>query len=509
MANVSRRGFIATGAVVLSGAPGLVKSAIAQPPRKRFNVLSAQGQAALIKYRQAVKLMKATGSGTPTNWVFQWYTHAVTGSSTKAAQLTAIYGPNPSPNKTLATQVWSTCQAHFNPANERFFLPWHRMFVFFLEKICQKVLNDNTFALPYWNYSSPNAAGIPQGFRLGNNPPNNPLFVQNRNAGVNNGNAIASPGALSAQTALSQMNYLPTSQAVRGFSETLDFGLHGNVHVGVGTQTNMGQIPFAANDPIFWMHHCNIDRLWASWNRCGRKNPTNDPSWMSKTFTFANENGQPVSPAVSGFDTITELGYTYDFFESVPHCGPIVLPSPAAAAEAKPTALVSSSGGPTAAAAASGIALGSGPVNVKLRPAPSAAAAAAPTAALGARVEQLPDTSRMYLLLKNLKASAQPGVLYHVYLDLPSGTSPAAAAGHYVGTINFFDAVPLPDHEGHAAAAAPADTAKIVSFDVTDVAQRLRAEGRLSDTPNVTIVPDKAPVAQAKPVIGEIEIVEQ
>ena len=507
MANVSRRGFIATGVVALSGAPGLVKSAIAQPPRKRFNVLSAQGQAALTKYRQAVKIMKATGSGTPTSWVFQWYTHAVRGDSTKAAQLVAIYGQNPSPNKALATQVWSTCQAHFTPANERFFLPWHRMYVVFLEKICQKVLNDNTFALPYWNYSSPNAAGIPQGFRLQNSPLNNSLFRPNRNPGVNNGNAIASPGALNAQPALTQANYLPTSQAVRGFNETLDFGLHGNVHVGVGNQTNMGQVPFAANDPIFWMHHCNIDRLWASWNRCGRKNPTNDPSWMTKTFTFANENGQPVSPAVSGFDTITELGYTYDFFESVPQCGPIVPPSPAAAAEAKPTTLASSSAA-MAAAAAPGIALGSGPVRVKLSTPPSAAAAA-PTAALGARVEQLPDTSRIYLLVKNLKASAQPGVLYHVYLDLPSGTSPAAAAGHYVGTINFFDAVPLPDHEGHAAAAAPADTAKIVSFDVTDVAQRLRAEGRLSDTPNVTIVPDRAPAAQAKPVIGEIEIVEQ
>jgi tyrosinase len=27
----------------------------------------------------------------------------------------------------------------------------------------------------------------------------------------------------------------------------------------------MGQIPFAAYDPIFWAHHTMIDRLWRLW----------------------------------------------------------------------------------------------------------------------------------------------------------------------------------------------------------------------------------------------------
>ncbi|HKO08858.1 MAG TPA: tyrosinase family protein, partial [Alphaproteobacteria bacterium] len=59
----------------------------------------------------------------------------------------------------------------------------------------------------------------------------------------------------------------------QGFCATLDFGLHGNVHVWVGNNQGMASVPWAANDPIFWMHHCNIDRLWASWNKGNCKNP--------------------------------------------------------------------------------------------------------------------------------------------------------------------------------------------------------------------------------------------
>lgn len=25
----------------------------------------------------------------------------------------------------------------------------------------------------------------------------------------------------------------------------------------------MGSVPFTPCDPVFWMHHCEIDRLWA------------------------------------------------------------------------------------------------------------------------------------------------------------------------------------------------------------------------------------------------------
>ena len=47
----------------------------------------------------------------------------------------------------------------------------------------------------------------------------------------------------------------------------------GQVHTLVGNLLGMGKVPWAANDPIFWLHHSNVDRLWASWNGWGRANP--------------------------------------------------------------------------------------------------------------------------------------------------------------------------------------------------------------------------------------------
>ena len=40
-------------------------------------------------------------------------------------------------------------------------------------------------------------------------------------------------------------------------------GVHGSVHIAVGG--DMSSVPSAGFDPIFYLHHANIDRLWANW----------------------------------------------------------------------------------------------------------------------------------------------------------------------------------------------------------------------------------------------------
>ena len=52
-------------------------------------------------------------------------------------------------------------------------------------------------------------------------------------------------------------------------------------------------------DPIFFLHHANIDQIWASWNRQGGVNPT-DTAWRNRTFAnnFARANGSLYSIAV-------------------------------------------------------------------------------------------------------------------------------------------------------------------------------------------------------------------
>ena len=72
------------------------------------------------------------------------------------------------------------------------------------------------------------------------------------------------------------------------------------------------------------------------------------------------------------------------------------------------------------------------------------------------------ENNRVYLVLQNLQAQAQPGILYNVYLDPPSG-APSSPPDAPVGTINFFGA------GGHAAdhGAARGQSTRY-SFDVTD-----------------------------------------
>jgi tyrosinase len=475
----------------------------------RFDATSPQGQAMLKIYAGAVSKMMATAQipeGKPISWLFQWYTHWVRGDRTKAQEIARVY-PAPSPDRDLANEMWATCQAHDgNPQREPFFLPWHRMYVFYFERIIRTVSGDKTFTLPYWDYSiaDPTKHGIiPKEFRLANDPIFKSLFRQNRNSpslgpqipNVNGGQAIDTfaPGAL-ATTALKQGTYLPQG-ALQGFNRALDRGLHGNVHGLTGDGQNMGSVPWAARDPVFWMHHCNIDRLWASWNRNGGRNP--DGTWLTQTFVFADENGRRVVGTVNDFKDIAALNYTYDRFEPPPPPFKPITETAAVGQPAptpRPLTRIATATGP--------VTLGAAPTRAVLQT--KGATEAAPATPITERAAALSPTKRWYLMLRGLHANAQPGILYAIYLDLPSNATPAQRAAHLVGTINFFDAVPHPGHES-----ASVDKTRFISFDATEVVRELRDKKLLSAAPAVTIVPIGRPAAAAKPVVEEVSLVEE
>lgn len=501
MAPLTRRSFVA-GLTTIPFALWFERYAIAAPV-KRYDVLSPNGQLMLKKYAAGVKKMMSTTDKDPRSWVFQWYTHWVKGAGgsqapqEKTNAINSIYGPTPNPWRSLAVEMWETCQAHGPGMDENSFLPWHRMFLYFFERIVRSV-TDPSFTLPYWNYSVVGTAHgvLPKGFRMQGDPTFGSLFVQKRNvanvsqgfANVNGGQPIDKndPGSLDL-TALAQCKYQPNG-AQSGFNMELDQGLHGNVHVLLGNTQNMGRIPWAAGDPIFWMHHCNIDRLWASWNKAGRQNPSG--AWLTKQFVFADENGNRVMATVKDFNSITQLNYTYDRFEPVPAClspvGPEALATPQTRAVAP--------GGP--------VELGNAPVRVNLAQPPGPEGAAVP---LRDRVRQLKPGKRMYAVLKNLNAEVAPGVVYHVYFDVPAGYQPKPGKRdpYYVGTLNFFES--HSGHEGEEGSTTP----KFRSLDVTAVAKRLQRTNKLSAQPSLTIAPTTPPEADARPIIGEISIVEQ
>lgn len=85
------------------------------------------------------------------------------------------------------------------------------------------------------------------------------------------------------------------------FSTRLESGPHNSVHAWVGG--SMAVVSTAAFDPIFWSHHCMIDRLWYLWqnSRYGR----NPPDYMLDTVL------SPFPMTVAQTLDISRLGYEY------------------------------------------------------------------------------------------------------------------------------------------------------------------------------------------------------
>ena len=90
---------------------------------------------------------------------------------------------------------------------------------------------------------------------------------------------------------------------------------HDAVHVAVGGSSGwMRSVNLAARDPIFWLHHCNVDRWWNRWLALGggRANPTAS-LWRNQTFSFISAGGQLITMSASQvLDTAAQLNYLYD-----------------------------------------------------------------------------------------------------------------------------------------------------------------------------------------------------
>ena len=245
----------------------------------------------LALYRLAVQRMKALPANDPRNW----------------------------------NQV---AQVHINscPHSNWFFLPWHRAYLVSFERICRQITENDNFALPYWDWTTQPV--LPTAFTdatVGGQP--NPLFDNTRQVPPNTPMPADAVGAPIITQILAETNFemfgstRPTGQTDTsagwlrspGRTTQLEGQPHNGVHATIGG--DMGDMP-SPLDPIFWLHHCNVDRTWARWVAQGRTNTT-DPLWATYPF-----NGQFVTPQgpngttaynVSVSDVLdhTALGYTY------------------------------------------------------------------------------------------------------------------------------------------------------------------------------------------------------
>jgi len=495
--SISRRSFV-KGAAAVPLALWVARNARADGPYIRYDIASPMGQQMLQVYANTVRLMQARTPDDPFSWTWQWYTHFVDGSTTKAAEITRIFGDATTPQGALANEVWNTCQSH-SGQNTNYFMPWHRMFVLYYESILRAVSGVPDFTLPYWNYTSSDPtqrAILPLQFRLKDDPVWGSLYRPDRTSLANTGQRIDKTqgyDVMDISAAMACTSYSNVG-SVQGFCRSIDNGIHGRIHVLTGTTKNMGAVPYAARDPLFWVHHISIDRMWASWNLNGGPNPIG-ASWTNKSFVFVDGNGQRVTASIpSVFDT-NALGYSYDNF----------IPANGTTAQVKTAklAVASASTRPsvTVANVRGGVNLGASPVHAPLLP----LFAQRKSSVLGLDASQ--PSGRVYLVLKDLHTWAQPGVLYHVYLS-PGRAKATLDRSHYVGNINFFDAQ-FHDH-GTSAAMDMALGENRYSFDITDLLQGFQRSGtrEARDALLVTFVPGGRPEGGA-PMVGSVELQRQ
>jgi tyrosinase len=177
------------------------------------------------------------------------------------------------------------------------FLPWHRVFVLELERMLQAI--DPSVALHYWRFDLPapnlfNTAFIgvpPAGSSVVQFDAGNPLSLWQVADAAEFGGGIFT-GVLRRPT------YPPTGQASLS-DETTTLGLgtiyaqfdnmegnpHGNAHVATGGSGNwLNNVTISVRDPLFFLLHCNVDRLWAKWQWVnGRFSPTSSDAYTQQT----------------------------------------------------------------------------------------------------------------------------------------------------------------------------------------------------------------------------------
>lgn len=175
-------------------------------------------------------------------------------------------------------------QMHGNPR----FLPWHRVYLVKMERLLMSV--DPSVCLPYWRSSEQQAfppwlLGFTPTVTLSGGP-----HTVTRNIGL----SATLPNAAAVAGAMANATFNP-------FAGSLE-GIHNSGHVWVGG--SMSLIPTAPCDPVFWMHHAEIDRIWAEWQTT---HAGQDPPLAGAAAVM-----DPWSETEADTRDITAMGYAYD-----------------------------------------------------------------------------------------------------------------------------------------------------------------------------------------------------
>jgi tyrosinase len=202
-------------------------------------------------------------------------------------------------NWTLVSDMRMPMWAHRCPA----FLPWHRELLYQFERDLQTVSHDPNLAIPYWDWSVDQSPDGPPWLAdfMGGDGADGPVtsgpFAGPENWKLNLSEDLVGhlvrgfgrfagfprlPTAAEVDATLAESRYdaAPWNDkaALASFRNQLEGwhvpagstardGMHNLVHLWVGGNSGTMLPSTSPNDPVFFLHHCNVDRLWAVWQQ--------------------------------------------------------------------------------------------------------------------------------------------------------------------------------------------------------------------------------------------------
>ncbi|CAN6276954.1 unnamed protein product [Urochloa humidicola] len=273
----------------------------------------------LAKYERAVALMKKLPDDDPRSFAQQWRVHC--------AFCDAVYDQAGFPDLDL--------QVH----NSWLFFPWHRFYLYFHERILGKLIGDDTFALPFWNWDAPGGMTFPAIYTnqssplydARRNPAHLPPFTVDLDYNGTTDSNIPRDQQIQQNLTTMYRQMISSAKKTELFlgqpyrqgdapdpgAGTIEQVPHGPLHPWVGDpiQPNgedMGPFYSAARDPVFYPHHGNVDRMWHIWRGLSSGNTDfTDSDWLDAAFVFYDEDARLVRARVRDCLDPAALRYTY------------------------------------------------------------------------------------------------------------------------------------------------------------------------------------------------------
>lgn len=242
----------------------------------RKNAVSPEAKEDLEAMARAFKIMRSMTCEDSRSWYYQGAIHNIPGEIIGANRLCPAYETEK--DKLFA---WGDCTHTKTEASSLHFLLWHRMYTWHLEKIVRELSGKADFAMPYWNYGSDDIFDnkLPAPFV----DKNSSLYASARYSLLNNGNPIDDTTRMDIKEELERLATTEGFAGKEGFSQQIEAAPHGLMHdyIGADGRTEkffnpifqkemsglMANVPSAGFDPIFWLHHSMIDRIWTLWDQ--------------------------------------------------------------------------------------------------------------------------------------------------------------------------------------------------------------------------------------------------